>query len=524
MLRNGEELEHEHEPVLKRFRASTVENTRVMQRMRIVEGTMNIIQQKLKILETNILNNVNSSIEQAVVNALKKVSTASFPIELHQNNMATDEITCADTSTPANNESSTSSTIPATETTSSNQNWQIVSNKKSLFNFCVKDSQSQNLKSQPGTSNNNNNMFDVLSIGMEDDQVPSLKPDLNKPKITHRSDNLKNRNSRFSKTKSLKATPIIAYNVNHKALLGKLKEENKTDFEILKGRNPDRSVILPISKESRAVTLSILKEKNIPHFTFTPKEEKNTSLLLKNVPEEYDLQDVIEELKTLEYYNKIAKVSQLNKGKLARYKFYIISVLPGQPIGEFLKLDLLFHTRVRIEKFINKDEPQCFKCQRLGHMAKGCEMGLKCVKCAQAHTSEQCPIPKDSPKEMLKCAHCEGNHAASYRGCPKIKELLKRKKLNSAQAQPAEPKNIITKPSFVKNNVSFASALGNNNDMSLKGINALLNSASEELFGCNYTSLKIQFDKFLEIYKGNDNLNVRKEALLNFIMSTNYNG
>ena len=47
-----------------------------------------------------------------------------------------------------------------------------------------------------------------------------------------------------------------------------------------------------------------------------------------------------------------------------------------------------------------------------------------CVKCCEPHSTAQCNKLAEIP---AKCVHCEGNHPASYRGCPVYKELYNKR-------------------------------------------------------------------------------------------------
>lgn len=434
------------------------------------------------------------------------------------------EMTATSSSASAATTSSASSTIISAGHLS-----KAINNVSKKPNFVTYDSQTHR-------NSYSENRFEVLSMDHDHDaDVPSQDPqisDLRKPK---RQTQANNTNSPPN-AKNTKATPIIAYNINQKVLKNSLASQNKTDFRVLRGNNPDRCVILPESKETHMATLALLSDKKVSHYTFTPKEERNTPLLLKNVPVDYSLDDIVDEFASLGLSDKIFKISPIRSGILAKFNFYIIQILPGVQISEFLKIHWLFHTRVKIEKFTNREDAQCFKCQMMGHFASNCNMDLRCVKCAQEHTSDVCPLPKGAPKEDLKCALCKGSgHPASYRGCPKIKEILKKKRQNPAQASNTRnnannTNNVKFTSSFVKENISFAAALRPGGNVSqtgrtsMNGINTILNSASEELFGCDYVMLKRHYDTFMSTYKNEANPAVRKEALLNFISFTNYNG
>ena len=81
--------------------------------------------------------------------------------------------------------------------------------------------------------------------------------------------------------------------------------------------------------------------------------------------------------------------------------------------------------RVRCESYrTTPPVTQCYKCQGFNHIAKDCKNDQKCVRCAGAHKSTECP---DKNKETLKikCSNCHGNHEASSRECQKFKDQIK---------------------------------------------------------------------------------------------------
>lgn len=509
----------------RRDRSRSSESVRFLQRFKIMEGSVHAMQQKFAEFETNISATITSQIEKGFNEIWARLHPLPPDNEPFESNV---EMTTTHESVTTPTPAAASFPGPA-PLSSTNNNWLTVSKKKSLY---IAKSQVDQGKTtnQNGTTtprdmidqsvSNNNNSFQILEGADDTGIAPSRSR--NNPK--------RNLISTTANKKSQTATPIVAFKLNQKWLNNALTSKNRLDFKIAGSRNPDRCTILPESKETHMATLALLKEQNIKNYTFTPNGEKNTALLLKNIPLDYDLNDVIDEFKNLKLSDKIAKISPISKGRLAGFNFFVISVLPGVPIGEFLKLDLMLHSKVKIEKLINTDDPQCYKCQRSGHMANNCQMDPRCVKCAKEHTSKDCDIPKNSPKEMLLCAIC-GNpgHPANYRGCPKLKEMISNRKQAQRQTQVSK-----SRPSFtsvrVSSNLSYAATLnpgGNTTKTgknSIADINNLLNSASEELFGCNYSTLKTQFDAFMGSLKSSDNPAIRKKALLNFISMTDYNG
>lgn len=94
---------------------------------------------------------------------------------------------------------------------------------------------------------------------------------------------------------------------------------------------------------------------------------------------------------------------------------------------------------VRWESFQPKaydQVPQCRTCQMFGHSSINCNMPPRCVLCAQSHKTEDCerrrqraelqdiPAGQEVDRSFVKCANCNLQHTANYRGCASRKEFI----------------------------------------------------------------------------------------------------
>ena len=103
------------------------------------------------------------------------------------------------------------------------------------------------------------------------------------------------------------------------------------------------------------------------------------------------------------------------------------------------------------------------KCQEYGHTKNYCFKSPVCVKCAKKHLTSECPIKEKI--QSVKCANCDGNHPASYKGCIVRKQLqqklfptLRTKRLyQNENSQFNQNQN-----NSVRHNVSFAQAVNGN--------------------------------------------------------------
>ena len=77
---------------------------------------------------------------------------------------------------------------------------------------------------------------------------------------------------------------------------------------------------------------------------------------------------------------------------------------------------------------------QYYKFHCFNHVAKDCKSEQKCVRCAGAHKSTECP-DKDKESLKLKCSNCDGDHIASFGKCPKFKVQADRAKARQENLQ-----------------------------------------------------------------------------------------
>lgn len=103
---------------------------------------------------------------------------------------------------------------------------------------------------------------------------------------------------------------------------------------------------------------------------------------------------------------------------------------------------------------------QCSNCQKYGHTKNYCTKDPVCVKCAGAHKTLNCQMIPG--KDTVKCALCQGNHTANYKGCEIYKVLkierfpsLRKKVLTKTNAE--EP--ITENQSNISSGITYAQAI-----------------------------------------------------------------
>lgn len=175
------------------------------------------------------------------------------------------------------------------------------------------------------------------------------------------------------------------------------------------------------SVDDYRATTNYLDESKIDYHTFQLPENKQLSIIIRNLPVNITVQCIFNELTEQKF--EVTSVTRLqNKFK---NPLPIVAVLLSKPSIGIYSLTRLLHCVVVVEpRRPSKDIPQCTNCQRFAHTRKFCHLPPRCVKCAGDHHYSLCQKPNDMPP---KCVNCNSNHPASYRGCTYYKDISKNK-------------------------------------------------------------------------------------------------
>lgn len=301
--------------------------------------------------------------------------------------------------------------------------------------------------------------------------------DVDQPKTTKRTTDPKS----LTPTKPIKETgtatttqpksskkrdiPIIAtYNVNPKELTGMLRQIVNEHFT-LNIINKNRTQIKVFSLEDFLKTKQMLDCKKIHYFSYTPKELKPLTLILKKLPQQIFSK---EEVKMAIQENcpevKILTVKEFKKS------FWLVQIEKSSQPSPLLKINTLLNCKVKFEAFKKSKSSitQCHNCQRFGHVASNCKMQYRCIKCTAVHAPGKCSILKtDPPSDSTKtqCVNCKGQHTANAKICPiriQVSEKLSQKRKTSEQKTTrvvSKAKSVAYKK--VDSNIPFASLFKN---------------------------------------------------------------
>ena len=221
--------------------------------------------------------------------------------------------------------------------------------------------------------------------------------------------------------------------------------------------------IQPHSSEKYLPIVEELKKKNTEFHTYQRKQEKGYKVVLRNMHSSVDINELKSEIENLGH--KVMKIANIRQRITQKpLPLFFIELELNDNNKKIFEINKLLNLIISFEPPRKKrDIPQCMKCQEFGHTKNYCFKSPVCVKCANKHLTSDCPIKEKI--QNVKCANCDGNHPASYKGCIVRKQLqqklfptLRTKRLNqNDNLQSNQNLNNTVRP-----NVSFAEAVSGN--------------------------------------------------------------
>lgn len=275
-----------------------------------------------------------------------------------------------------------------------------------------------------------------------------------------------------------------------------------------------------LTKEDFVSTKKLLSDKGIEFYSFTPKDEKPFTLLIKNITEDFDEDEIkaaVEE--------KVDNVPILDVKKF-NSRMWIIQLKDAESSNKVKKLRSILCFGIKVSKFQGSKTLQCRNCQRYNHLASHCNLAYRYVKCGEGHGPKKCKIPsKDENNEKiiienpdgtkatqvglkLKCANCEGEHAANYSKCP-VRIKMTSEKTNEPKTTPQR------KPvtSFRNPSVSFSNVVQSNK----KANEFNINNVVQDLFGKDLTNCLSTISNFIPKYNSIANREDKQAAVFNLM-------
>ena len=221
--------------------------------------------------------------------------------------------------------------------------------------------------------------------------------------------------------RSPKPPPIFVDNVsNIQPLILLLKEIAKDQFD-LKSLKNQQVKIMPKTSDIYRKIVQELEKKNTEFFTYKLKEERSFRVILRNMHPSVDIEELKKELSELGH--EVVNIWNIRKRVTKEpLPLFEVDLKLKSNNHEIYSIKSIMYCRISFEPpRPKKSIPQCTNCQQYGHTKSFCKRKPKCIKCAGNHLSKNCE--RKNWEAQVKCALCNGNHPANYKGCSIYKQI-----------------------------------------------------------------------------------------------------
>jgi hypothetical protein len=162
-----------------------------------------------------------------------------------------------------------------------------------------------------------------------------------------------------------------------------------------------------------------MRDKNIIHHTYQPKEERSYRVVIKYLHHSADVQELKTEISQQGHAlrNIINAKHCVTKDPL---NLLFVDLEPSNNNNNNNNKDI--YNITRLQNSVIQIEPprkgkhivQCMRCQLYGHTKSYCNRPYACVKCGGQHSTASCKKSNTTP---ATCVLCGGDLPANYNGC-----------------------------------------------------------------------------------------------------------
>ena len=154
------------------------------------------------------------------------------------------------------------------------------------------------------------------------------------------------------------------------------------------------------------------------------QENKAYQIVIRNLHPSTNIAEIRTAIKEIGF--QVRQITNVQHKTLKlNLPIFFVDLEPSELNKDIFHISHLLRTKVKIEEpFQKRDLVQCLNCQEYGHTKSYCAHSPKCVRCAGHHITSICTKPRNLP---AKCALCQGEHPAKYKGCQIYKDLQKRR-------------------------------------------------------------------------------------------------
>lgn len=225
-----------------------------------------------------------------------------------------------------------------------------------------------------------------------------------------------------------KPPPIILKAVNDFMMVARNVELVCVDKVFFQGKSDNVKLQTATSDDHRAAT-AYLKAQGVEYYTFTLSEDKKFKQVIRGLVPSITPEEIVADLKK-KGLSEETQVTRMVSMKVDKKPLPLFLVTSDKASSSLLaKITNLCYCCISVERYRNpQGPPQCYRCQKFGHMQRFCTTKPNCVKCGKGHESKSCQKPRqDNPS----CCNCNGVHTANYRGCTYFKQV--RDKMNGVK-------------------------------------------------------------------------------------------
>lgn len=223
-------------------------------------------------------------------------------------------------------------------------------------------------------------------------------------------------------SKPIKAPPIFVSGVENITPLKELLNIMAPNQYLLKILSNNQVKIQLTQSEKYLPIMDELKKRKTQCYTYQRKQEKNFKVFLRGMHQTTDTEELSSAIEGQGH--KVVKITNILQSNTKKaLPLFHVELEQNDSNKDIYKIKKLLNTMINFEQPHKKrDIPQCIKCQAFGHTKNYCYRSPKCVKCAGSHHTNECTWQKKN-NDNVKCANCQGNHPASYKGCIVRKQL-----------------------------------------------------------------------------------------------------
>lgn len=259
-------------------------------------------------------------------------------------------------------------------------------------------------------------------------------------------------NAEIGVEKLTKSPPIMLYGITDVSKLMELLETviQRDDYKI-KTINNKQLRVTASSIEVYKKIINVVRDHDLIGHTFTIRQERAYRVVLKNLHFSTPTSIIKGEIEKLGHKVRGEIVNARSRFTKEPLSMFFINLEPNDNNKD------IFNIRYILNNVVTFEPPrksasivQCKRCQQFGHTRNNCMRPFRCVKCAGAHNTSDCP--KTDRNTPATCALCFEDHPANYRGCRVYKEIVDRKLKNSdSRERTIRP----TRPQFQLSNGNF---------------------------------------------------------------------